>query len=73
MRVNRKLKVGDVFFNPFACDVWVLRKGYYENEEKESWILCLVHDDYEEKYEYVKNFIKVGNVYDMTKDFLNKQ
>ena len=59
------MKVGDIYFNPYALDLWILRKDYLTDSDNEEWILSLVHSDYQEEYLAVKGFIKIGNIYEM--------
>ena len=63
MRAINK-KVGDIYYNPMFRDLWVLYRGFNE-DEKETWLLQLIGDDYIEEFKYVKGFIKIGNIYDM--------
>lgn len=62
---KEELKVGDIFLNPVMFDLWILRKDIFEDEDEESWVLSLVNFDYVEKLENVKNFKKIGNIYDL--------
>lgn len=71
MRKKKAMEVGDIYYNPMAKDLWILRKDIYEDEDEESWVLSLVHSDYIEKYEYVKGFIYVGNIYELVINNIN--
>ena len=73
MKKNKNMRVGDIYYNPIACDLWILRKDIYEDEEEESWVLSLVHSEYIEKYEYVKGFVCVGNIYDLVSKNMSKR
>lgn len=65
MKSHDGLRIGDIFLNPIMRDLWILRRDIFEDEKEESWVLSLVHCDLIEKYDYVKDFIKVGNIYDL--------
>lgn len=68
MRAVRK-RVGDIYFNPFMGDIWVLRKEWKNEYNKEIWLLRLINNDYdEEEFRFVKGFVKVGNIYDLCAD-----
>ena len=64
MKVKNK-RVGDIYFNPLACDLWILNKIWNEEYQKEVWTLNLVHTDFQECLRNVEKFIKVGNIYDL--------
>ena len=72
MKITKDMKVGDIYYNPFAMDLWILRKGYPNDYDNEEWVLSLVHTDYEEEYLAVKDFVKVGNIYDMVEKFIEE-
>ena len=63
MRVFKK-RIGDIYLNPVMCDLWILNKIWNEEAQKEVWTLNLVNADYQEELKNVKNFQKVGNIYD---------
>ncbi len=65
MKITKDLKVGDIFLNPIALDLWILRKGFVDDYDNEQWLLSLVHDDLVEEYIGVKGFIKLGNIYEL--------
>lgn len=67
MRVFKK-KVGDIYLNPLWGDFWLLKKIYDSEKEKDIWILELLNDDYYEELANVKDFKKIGNIYDMIKE-----
>ena len=72
MKVLKK-RVGDIYYNPYANDLWILNKIWNSEEEKEVWTLNLVHDDCQEELRYVKGFIKVGNIYDLISEKLESR
>ena len=61
----KKNKIGDIYYNPIAGDLWFLNKIWSDEEAKEVWTLNLINDDLKEQLKYVKGFIKIGNIYDM--------
>jgi len=65
MKITKDMKVGDIYLNPVAADLWILRKGFPNDYDNEEWVLSLVHTDYEEEYLAVKDFIKLGNIYEI--------
>lgn len=69
MKVFKK-RVGDIYYNPFACDLWILNNIWNPEQEKDVWTLNLVHEDCQEELKYVKGFIKVGNIYDLVEEKL---
>lgn len=64
MKITKDMKVGDIYLNPCMQDLWILRKRYTV-KDKSEWVLVLIHDDYEVDYEEVKDFIKLGNIYEI--------
>ena len=71
MEVTNNMNIGDIYLNPIAQDLWILRKDYTEDDDSdEQWILQLVHDDYYEKYIYVKDFVRIGNLYELVEEYL---
>ena len=68
MRITEDMKIGDIYLNPIALDLWILKKGFFEDYDNEQWILSLVHDNLEERYLYVKGFIKLGNIYELVEE-----
>lgn len=73
MKITKNMKIGDIYINPLLGDLWILRKGYPNDYDHEEWVLALVHTDYEEEYLMVKDFIKVGNIYDIVGDKVLKE
>lgn len=67
MKVKNK-RVGDIYLNSIMGDLWILNKQWCDEKKEEIWILNLVHDDCQEELIYVKDFIKVGNIYDMVEE-----
>lgn len=67
MRAIKK-RVGDIYYNPMFGDIWVLRKEWKDEYNKEIWVLVLVHHDWEEEFRFVKGFVKIGNIYDLCAD-----
>ena len=65
MKITKDMKVGDIYLNPLAEDLWILRKDYTEDYDNEQWVLSLVHTDYVVKYIEVDKFIKLGNIYEV--------
>ena len=64
MKVKNK-RTGDIFLNPIMGDLWILRQDYDREKDKDIWVLQLVHSDCVEELEYVKDFARIGNIYDM--------
>lgn len=69
MKINKNMKVGDIYLNPIALDLWILRKGFVEDYDNEQWVLSLVHDDLVEEFVGVCGFIKIGNIYDLVEEY----
>lgn len=67
MRVIKK-RVGDIYYNPMFGDIWVLKKVWRDEYNKEIWLLSLINNDYDEELRFVKGFVKIGNIYDLCKD-----
>lgn len=65
MKITKDMKVGDIYLNPLAEDLWILRKDYIEDYDNEQWVLSLVHTDYVVEYAEVDKFIKLGNIYEV--------
>ncbi len=65
----KKLKIGDLLFNPYANDLWVVSERYNEEKNKDEKFIVLIHTDYYEDIDIAYSFIKIGNVY----DYANKQ
>lgn len=65
MKAKKNYKVGDIFFNPLARDLWFLNKCYYEDDKKDKWTLNLIHTDYRVELAEVDRFIKIGNIYEI--------
>ncbi len=65
-----KLKIGDLLFNPFANDLWVVSKRYNEEKNKDEKFIVLIHDDYCEDIDAAYSFSKIGNVYDYANEIL---
>ena len=72
MRVFRK-KVGDIYLNPLWGDFWLLKKIYDREKQKDIWVLELLDDDYYEELANVKDFKKIGNIYDMIKEKIESE
>ena len=70
MKITKNMKVGDIYLNPFMCDLWILRKDYVEDYDNEQWVLQLVHSDYTEEYFNANGFIKIGNIYELVGEYL---
>ena len=66
----KKLKVGDLLFNPGFGDLWIVFEGYNEEKNKDEKYVALIHADYTEDIEVASAFIKIGNVYDYAKERL---
>ena len=66
MKVKNK-RVGDIYFNPLACDLWFLNKIWNDVEEDEVWTLNLIHTDYQVALDEVDKFERIGNIYDLIK------
>lgn len=64
MRVKNK-RVGDIYVNPVMGDIWILNYIWSNEEEKDVWMLNLVNEDCQEQLKYVRDFIKIGNIYDL--------
>ena len=60
-----KKKIGDIYYNPYAGDLWFLNKIWDNSENKDVWTLNLIHDDYREQLKDVEGFVRIGNIYDM--------
>ena len=60
-----KKKIGDIYYNPYAGDLWFLNKIWDNSENKDVWTLNLIHDDYREQLKVVEGFVRIGNIYDM--------
>lgn len=63
--MNKKYKIGDILFNPSACDLWIVSERYNEEKSKDELFIVLVHSDYFENIEIANSFIKVGNIYEL--------
>ncbi len=63
-------KVGDIYLNTFAEDIWILNKIWNEELEDEVWTLNLVNDDLHEELDCVEGFVKIGNIYDLIKNYI---
>lgn len=66
----KKLKIGDLLFNPFANDLWVVSKRFNEEKNKDEKFIVLIHDDYCEDIDTAYSFTKIGNVYDYANEVL---
>lgn len=66
MKVKNK-RVGDIYFNPLACDIWILNKIWNDIEQEDIWTLNLIHEDYQVTLDEVDKFEKIGNIYDLIK------
>lgn len=73
MKINKEMQIGDIYLNPIALDLWILRKEYSERLDREKWVLHLVHTNYTEDYECVDKFIRVGNIYDLVNKKLEEE
>lgn len=73
MKITKDMKVGDIFLNPTMLDLWILRKGFIEDYDNEQWLLSLVHDDLVEEYIGVKDFIKLGNIYELVEEKIREE
>jgi hypothetical protein len=71
MKAKNK-RVGDIYLNTLAGDLWVLNKIYDEND-KYVWTLNLINNDYKTPLSEVKGFIKLGNIYDMINDIYGEE
>lgn len=61
---KERLKVGDILFNPFACDYWIVSERYSQEKAKTELYIKLIHDDCDEDITIAKSFFKVGNIYE---------
>lgn len=72
MKVWKK-RVGDIYLNPMWGDLWILNKIWNDDEGKEVWTLNLVNDDLQEELRYVEGFIKLGNIYDICDEIMERE
>lgn len=61
----KKPRVGDIYINPVMGDLWILKKDYDIETDKEVWVFSLVHDSYEDLASNVSGFARIGNIYEM--------
>ena len=73
MKITKDMKVGDIYLNPIMLDLWILKKGFIEDYDNEQWLLSLVHDDLVEEYIGVKDFIKLGNIYELVEEKIREE
>ena len=72
MKVWKK-RVGDIYLNPMWGDLWILNKIWNDDEGKEVWTLNLVNDDLQEELRCVEGFIKLGNIYDICDEIMERE
>lgn len=65
---DENLDIGDIFLNPVMGDLWFLNKVWDDDEQEEVWMLNLINDDCQERFDVVVGFIKMGNIYDWVKE-----
>ena len=64
-KLGNKLEIGDILFNPYALDYWVVSSRYNEELDKDELYIKLVKTDYDEDIEIAVSFFKVGSIYDI--------
>ena len=72
MRAYKK-RIGDIYLNPVMRDIWILNKSWSAEDNKDVWMLNLVNTDCQEQLKYVRDFIKIGNIYDLLEEKYNKE
>lgn len=69
----KKLKIGDLLYNPLASDLWVVSERYNQEQDRDEKFIVLIHTDYCEDIVTASSFIKISNVYDYAKEKLGGQ
>ena len=59
-----KLYIGDILFNPYANDYWLVSGKYNVETDEDDLYIKLVHYDFDEDICVAKNFLKVGSIYE---------
>lgn len=67
-KLGNKLQIGDILFNPYACDYWIVSSRYNEEKQEDELYIKLVHTDYDEDIEVAESFYKEGNIYEIEGD-----
>ena len=58
-------KIGDVLYNPFYSDLWIVSERYNEEKEKDELYLKKIDYDYDEEIDVPLGFMKIGNIYEL--------
>ena len=68
----KDLEIGDLLYNPFAEDLWIVSERFNEEKQEDELFLVLVHSDYCEDLDIAASFIRIGNVYDYAEEVFEK-
>lgn len=60
-----KYKIGDIMYNPFFGDLWIVSSRYNEESDKDELYIKKVDYDYDEDIDIADSFKKVGNIYSL--------